>query len=1013
MHRSSVIAIMLRGLCLTLVFAGLCPGRAWALDPNHRISQYAHAAWRIRDGFFYGTPSLLVQTQDGYLWLATNSELLRFDGVRFVPWSAANGEQFPLSAVGIADLLPARDGSLWIATGAGVARWKDQTLTNYPGEGRALLEDRDGTIWFDRGYSAPASLCQIVKSATRCVDLTDAVPSLGIPGRLIEDSEGNLWIAGTRGLLRWNGGSRTEYPVLGLSTNFAQGVTALASTSDGTMWVGIAKRGRGLGLQRFAHGRWESLKTPELHGDNLLVSALYVDREGALWIGTYDHGIYRLFRDDVDHFDSTRGLSSDFIQRISSDREGNLWVTTDEGVDRFNDTAVVSFSANEGLCAIEVDAVLASRDGSLWVGSDGALSHVRHGHVSCLRTGKGLPGTQVTSLLEDHAGRLWVGVDNGLWVNEHGSFRRVTKSDGSQIGFVTSLAEDPGNNVWVVANGSPRTVMRVQGLAVQEEYRDVDLPRRVAADPTGGIWLGLVKGDLTHYRNGEHTTYRFAHGDSALLNQLLPEADGSVLAATNYGLIVWQNGKQLMLTEKNGLPCNELNGLTFDDAGNLWLFMSCALGEVTRADFLVWRSHPESTVAIRTLNAFDGARTTWAPFGEASRSADGRLWYSNGREIQVIDPAHLRRNAFPPPVHIEQIVADRKPYPGTGILGLPSLTRDLEIEYAGLSFVAPQKMRFRYRLEGREEAWHEPGTRRQAFYSDLRPGKYRFHVIASNNDGLWNEEGAALDFVVAPAWYQSKVFVVIAVVTGVLVVWGVYRFRLRQVAQVLNARFDERLAERTRMARDLHDTLLQTVQASKMIADAALSRRDDAAGMERVMEQVSAWLGHVSTEGRAAVKALRTSTTETLDLADAFRRAIEDCQRQDAQQASVAVIGAPVDMHPLVRDEVYRIGYEAIRNACTHASASHLDVEVRYARDLVVRVADNGVGFDPAIADRGREGHFGLQGMRERAARVGAAFTVVTSPNTGTEIVLAVPGRVIFRRPSSTLFRRLRAYVRG
>jgi signal transduction histidine kinase/ligand-binding sensor domain-containing protein len=997
---------MVRSLCAALLLAWLCPGSAWALDPSSHISQYAHAAWRTRDAFFSGTPYVLVQTSDGYLWLATNSELLRFDGVHFVPWSSVSSARLPPSYQ-ITDLLSARDGSLWIATTTGVVRWKDQILTSYPGEGRSLVEDRNGNIWFDRS----SSLCQAVGSATQCVDLADEVQSVGIPGRLFEDTEANLWIGGNKGLLRWNGGSSTAYPLAGLSTNFAQGVMALAATPDGTIWVGVAKRGPGLGLQRFAQGRWQSFKTPELDGDTLEVSALYVDRDGALWIGTADRGIYRLYKDGVDHFDSTGGLSGNFVQRITSDREGNLWVTTDEGIDRFTETPVVSFSANEGLCGNEVDAVLTSHDGSLWVGSDGALSHVQDGHVSCLRTGTGLPGTQVTSLLEDHSGRLWVGLDNALWINDHGSFRRITKSDGSQIGFVTGLAEDAEKNVWVVANGPPRTVMRIQELAVQQEYRDVDLPRRVAADPTGGIWLGLVNGDLAHYRDGQHTTYRFPHGDSGLLNQLLADADGSVLAATNYGLITWQSGKQLMLTEKNGLPCNELNGLAFDDKGNLWLFTNCALGELTRADLGVWKNHPDSTVAIRTLTALDGARTTWAPFGEASRSPDGRLWFSNGREIQMIDPSRLHRNAVSPPVHIERMVADRRQYPVTGVVHLPALTRDLEIDYTALSFTAPQRVLFRYRLQGREEAWQEPGTRRQAFYSDLRPGTYHFQVIASNNDGLWNEEGATLDFIVAPAWYQSRAFVVIALMSGVLLGWAAYRLRLRRVAQVLNARFDERLAERTRMARDLHDTLLQSVQATKMVADAALERRDDGAGMARVMEQVSTWLGQVSREGRAAVQALRTSTTATNDLADSLRRGIEDCRRQGLQEASLVVVGDPVDMHPVARDEVYRIGYEAIRNACTHAAATRLDVELKYARDLVLRVADNGVGMDPAIADHGQEGHFGLQGMRERAERIGATLHVVTSANAGTEIVVTVPGPAIFQRPSATLFGRLRAFV--
>jgi ligand-binding sensor domain-containing protein len=498
------------------------------------------------------------------------------------------------------------------------------------------------------------------------------------------------------------------YPLTGLANNQAIGIEGLAETSDGIIWVGIAKRGKGLGLQRLVQGRWQSFKTPALDGDDLVVSALYVDREGALWIGTADRGVYRLYKSTIDHFDSTRGLSGDFIIRISDDREGNLWVTTDSGVDRFSDTPVVSFSANEGLCANEDDAVLPSRDGSVWIGSDSALSHLRDGRVSCLRTGDGLPGTQVTSLLEDHAGRLWVGVDNTLWVNEHGRFRRIRKSDGSQIGFVTGMAEDTGNNVWVVASGPPRTVMRLNDLAVREEYRDVDLPRRVAADPTGGMWLGLLHGDLAHVRNGELTTYRFPHDDSGLLNQLVPDADGSVLAATDFGLIAWQSGKQLMLTEKNGLPCRQVNGLTVDDQGNLWLFMNCALGRLTRADLQKWMSHPDSRVSLRTFDVFDGAHGGIAPFDAGSKSPDGRLWYSNGHELQMIDPAHLRSNAVPPPVHIEQLVADRRQYPATGAIRLPPLTRDVEIDYVGLSFTAPQKVRFRYRLEGREDAWQEP-----------------------------------------------------------------------------------------------------------------------------------------------------------------------------------------------------------------------------------------------------------------------------------------------------------------
>jgi signal transduction histidine kinase/ligand-binding sensor domain-containing protein len=984
---------------------------AWAVDPDTRISQYAHFAWRVQDGFFTDSPRHIVQTPDGYLWLATSLELLRFDGVRFVPWSS---EHERLLTSGISDLLAAGDGSLWISTLAGLSRWKDQTLSSYSAEpsGR-LLEDRNGTIWFDRGLASTGSLCQVVGSATRCQALADTARAVGIPGHLIEDRQGNIWIGSSRGLVRWTHGSQTVYQASGLKSAFDDGVTGLAAAPDGTIWVGIAKRGEGLGLQQLVQERWQTVKTPELDGATLIVSDLHVDREGALWIGTDDHGIYRLYRNHVDHFDSTQGLSGDFVTGFLDDREGNLWVTTTQGVDRFSDTAVVAFSTTEGLCSTEADSVIAGRDGSIWVGGDRALSTLRDGRVTCLRTGEGLPGSQVTSMLEDHAGRMWVGLDNMLWVNEHGHFRRITKPDGSPIGFVTGIAEDADHNMWVVANRPPRTLMRVQGLEVQDAYSGALMPRRVEVDPTGGLWLGLMNGDLAHYRNGELKDYKFAHDNSATLRQLLPDRDGSVLAATTYGLMGWQNGRQLLLTEKNGLPCNQVNTMTFDEQGNLWLFMSCGLSKLTSADLQLWRRDPDRRVSLRTLGVFDGVRTGAAPFLAAARSPDGRLWFANGLMLEMTDPAHARRNTVLPPVHIEGIVADGRRYPPTGVVRLPPLTRDLEIDYVGLSFVTPQRVLFRYRLEGRDPTWREPGTRRQAFYNDLRPGTYRFHVIASNNDGLWNEEGAALDLIVSPAWYQTTTFLVLSALAGVLAVWALFRLRVRQLAHTLNARFDARLAERTRMARDLHDTLLQTLQGSKMVAQDALSRPEDAAGMRHAMEQLSNWLGQASAEGRAAVNSLRTSTTQRNDLAEAFRRAIQDCGRQGAIQASLSVTGEPREVHPVVRDEVYRIGYEAIRNACTHSAGSRLEVGLTYARDLSVRVADNGVGIDPSIVADGKPGHFGLQGIRERAARIGAKLNIMSSADSGTEMVLTVPGRFIFRKPAVTLVDRLRNLFAG
>ena len=562
------------------------------------------------------------------------------------------------------------------------------------------------------------------------------------------------------------------------------------------------------------------------------------------------------------------------------------------------------------------------------------------------------------------------------------------------------MTEDVDSNIWVETTGPPRTLIRIHDLRVREMFPAPKMPaaRKVAADPRGGIWLGLMNGDLARYQRAKSKIFRFKHGADSRVNQLIVHSDGSVLGATPLGLIEWKDGKQQTLTVRNGLPCDVVYALIEDGHRALWLYTQCGLVEIAGTEMQRWWEQPGTTVQLKTLDPFDGAQPGWAPFAGAARSPDGRLWFANGLVLQMIDPDHLTGNVLPPPVHIEGMIADRKSYSPGKDLRLPPLTRDLEIDYTALSFVAPQKVRFRYRLEGRDTAWQEPGSRRQAFYSDLRPGRYQFRVIACNSDGVWNEQGAVLAFSVASAWYQTSVFLLLCITAGLFAVWSVYRLRVRQVAGAISSRFDERLAERTRLARDLHDTFLQTIQGSKLVADDTLEQPGDPIRTRKAMEQLSAWLATAMQEGRTALNSLRTSTTRTNDLAEGLRRVTQDNLIPNSMTVTFSVIGNAREMHPIVRDEIYRVGYEAIRNASAHSGASRLEVELRYADDLALRVSDNGIGIDPAIADRGKDGHFGLQGMRERAARIGSKLTLTSSSASGTEIKLVVPGSIIFRK---------------
>jgi signal transduction histidine kinase/ligand-binding sensor domain-containing protein len=990
-------------LCFLCLLFAVSSG--WAVDPHRHISQYAHSVWRTKDGVFNGSPIVVTQTTDGYLWIGTNTGLVRFDGVRFSSWNPPAGKR--LLDPRIFSLLGTHDGSLWIGTGYGISHWKDGELVNYPqlnGRIESVVEDTDGAVWLVRTQSTDGMgpLCRIKDEQLRCYGVTDGIP-FPLAIRLERGNSGELWVGGYSELCRWKPGSSSTYfsSVSRRPETFAS-LKGIATGTDGSVWAAIDRSGPVLQLEHFEHEKWASRSFPGIAVNNSDVTTMFVDREDAVWIGTAHHGVFRARGNDIDHFGSTDGLSSDAVGRFYQDAEGTIWVVTSEGIDNFRDLQVATYSMREGLTAAGASSVLAARDGTVWIGNFGGLDFLRDGKLSAIRSGHGLPGLNVTTLFEDHAGRLWAGVDSGLWVYDGSAFRAVRHADGSALGIIFAITEDVHHNIWVRAGPN---LDRIYDLRLQDEFTSsqISTAYTLAANPRGGIVLGLVNGDLVQYLDVKTQTFPANEvGNTRQIRDLLVESDGSVWGTTLDEVARWKDGERKNLTMQNGLPCDGIFALVKDRQGTLWLYSQCGLIAIEESELESWWEHPQDLVKFKLFSAYDGVQpglTSLKP--QAARSPDGRLWFVNGHVLQMIDPEHLQRNVIPPPVNIEGVVADRKSYSLRRDLRLPALTRDLEIDYAALSFVVPQKVRFRYRLEGRDAGWQEPGVRRQAFYSDLPPGKYQFRVIACNNDGIWNEAGATLNFSVAPAWYQTNWFRLLCVVSGLFIAWGFYRLRVRKVTAAITARFDERLAERTRVARELHDTFLQTIQGSKLVADDALDSSTDPVRMRRAIEQLSVWLGQAMKEGRAALNSLRTSTTQTNDLAQALRRATADGLMPRSMAVVFSITGDTREMHPIVRDEVYRIGYEAIRNACVHSAASQLEVGLAYGQDLILRVSDNGAGIDPAVASRGVEGHFGLQGMRERAARIGGKLLLVSSTTSGTEVKLVVPGSIIYRKTDS------------
>jgi signal transduction histidine kinase/ligand-binding sensor domain-containing protein len=997
--------IFVRTLGLLVSCALLCAPTA-ALDPTWQISQYAHTAWRIQDGALSGSPYAFAQTADGYLWIGTERGLVRFDGARFVPWTPPLGHHLPSTSV--YSLLGTSDGSLWIGTWGGIARWKNAELTTYPeaqGFVGAIVQDPKGTVWFTRSRIRDdrGPLCSVASGRVQCFGTADGIP-FPFAQSLMSDKLGNLWIGSNVGVIQWRPDSAKTYIPRALERNQGlTGVSAIAQGTGGSLWVGTP-RGRSLGLQQLIQGAWKSYVAPGIDGTTLDVTAMLMDRDGGLWVGTSNQGIYRVQGSRADNFRMADGLSSDSIENFYEDREGTLWVATQRGIDRFHSTPVVTFSIREGLTAERVDSVLASRNDTVWIANLLALDFFRDGKLLALKGQKGFPEHYVTSLLEDHAGRLWAGMDAGLAIYEENHFRSVTRPDGSPLGMVVAMTEDVDHNIWaeVVA---PFALFRIQGFKVQEEIDPPRIPRAksLAADPSGGIWLGLSNGNLARYQQDRLQIAATNPGpDRGPIQNVMVDSDGSMWASSGEGLIHWKQGVARTLTSRNGLPCDSIFAMVRDDLGAVWLDAECGIIKIETSELTRWWEDPHAIVKVSTLDVFDGAQpalTTFRPL--VSKSPDGRLWFAHASVLQMVDPNHLGVNNVPPPVRVEQIVVDHKAYLPAANLRLPALAHDIEIDYTALSFVVPEKVKFRYKLEGHDTDWQDPQTRRQAFYSDLAPGHYKFQVIASNNDGVWNQTGATQDFRILPAFYQTTWFRLLCLASVAGLLWLFYSLRVRQLATQMQLRLEERLEERERIARDLHDTLLQGLFSASMQLDVVYDRLPSESPAKPLLQRVLGLMKQVGEEGRDTVRSLRSPRRESYDLEQAFSEIQKEFPDQENVEFHVIAEGAPRLLNPGIWDEVYRLGREAVLNAFRHSRASKIQVEVRYAaRSLRILVRDNGCGIDSQVLRTGREGHWGLPGMRERAEEIGARMAVMSRRGRGTDVKLSIPNHIAFESAS-------------
>jgi PAS domain S-box-containing protein len=702
-----------------------------------------------------------------------------FDGIHFTPWSP------PIAATRIRRLVSVRVGEFWIGTQSELVHVRDDVvISRYDVPViTGIHEDSDGSVWALSLGSTDRILCHATDATIRCFGKAEGI-TFHNPNPIIPDGKGGFWIGGDTSLLHWKMGAVPEiYSPHQLRSNVGQvGIHSLVMDSDGSLWVGMEGTGPGLGLERFRNGVLTPVVLPNFDGSKLNIEAMIEDSDKNLWIATYGNGIYRVHDQSVEHFGRADGLSSDSVFDLYESDDGIVWAATSNGIDNFRDLPVTTFSTSEGLGRDGANSVMATKDGTVWVANLGTLDFIRNGAVSSVR----VPGEQVSSLLEDHQGNIWVGVDDGLFIYKDGRFRRITGPDHHSLGLVLGITEDVDGNIWAQCKSTRRRLIRIHDFKVREEFSDPPIPpaNAIAADPKGGIWLGTLTGDLTFFRKGIARTFPLQLKGSwaeKTAHQIAVDPDGSVITASDNGFVMLRAGKVQRLGKENGLPCDGVTAFVVDDNKNLWLNSPCGFIEIAAADVQRWWIHPDTIVQAQVFGTLDGALPGPVTFKPAAKSPDGRLWFVNNVVLQMIDPSHLSGGRTIPPVYVEAVVADRKQYKPQEGLQLPSLTRDLQIGYTSPSFLIPQRVKFRYRLDGHDHDWQDAGTRREAFYTDLGPGKYRFRVIASNNNGVWSEQGATLDFAIAPAFWQTNWLRALCVVAFLALVYGAYRFRVRQM----------------------------------------------------------------------------------------------------------------------------------------------------------------------------------------------------------------------------------------
>jgi signal transduction histidine kinase/ligand-binding sensor domain-containing protein len=987
------------GLVGLLATAIVDSGRA--MDSHPPLSQYLRDRWGAERGFPGATVQAISQTPDGYLWIGTDKGLFRFDGIAF--------EQVP----------DRRSDALAIPQVLG------------------LTADATGSLWMRLGGPRLARYHRgRVESVTALEANEDSITAMA-PGR-----DGTLLMAGVlNGVMRWTGPRFAPLePQVGLGTRSP--ILSLGEGPDGTVWVGT----EGDGLFRLA-ARKMTRVPGALPGRR--VSAVLPVGPRDVWIAT-DGGVVRWNGTEITARGLDPALSRRPVTAIALDRESNLWLATAGGLMRVDAGGLATRDAREGGDA-PATAMFEDREGGLWIGRKGEIERLRHTNFTTFGTAQGLPSDHNGPILVEGDGRVWLApLRGGLFWLKDGHVGEV-RADGLSRDVVYSIAAGR-EGVWLGRLSGAVTRISLRGdVPASRTYRAQDgLPARpvyaVHEGRDGTVWAGTLGGGLSRLKEGRFTTYTTADGlASDTITSVMDRADGSTWVATPSGLSAFVAGRWRLYATRDGLPATDVHCLFEDSAGTLWIGTGDGLafldagrvrvpagstrwlreqvfGLAEDAQGGLWVATSRSVLRVRRdalyrglladgdvvqYGAADGLQGTAAARRHRSVVADagGRIWFSMDRGLSVVDPVRAAAGLAPVPSHIQSLSADGTSLELSDAVTVPSAPHRVTLSYSAVSLSAPDVIRYRYRLDGFDEGWSEPVTHREAVYTNLGPGTYRFRVTASNRDGQWQGSEAALGLVIPPTLWQTGWVRLLLGLGAVLTLGLLYRLRLHRITREMTVRFDDRLEERARIARDLHDTLLQDVTGLLMRFHAVSMRVARQEPVKQMLDKALDRGDEILLHARETVHGLRTASGAVEDLSQALTECANRLAVGEASATfALTTRGSPWRLRQIIRDEIFQIGKEAVHNAFTHGGATRIDVDLSFDKgSFVMVVRDDGCGIAPAILQAGRrEGHWGLVGMRERAERAGGRLKISSSCEAGTVIELKVPARIAAAGPESS-----------